>query len=213
MAIEQYQNNYTTTTTALIDSDDATIPVTAAPPDVTGNFRIRIDDELILVGAVSGLNFTGCTRGVEGTTAASHDAGVSVYAIITAGSLQDMQNTFLPATIEYIIDGSGVVITAGVKAYIEVPFDCVITAVRMFADVTGSMVIDVWKDTYANYPPVNADSITASANPTISSGVKSQDTTLTGWNKVINAGDILGINVDSCTTATLATISIDVVRT
>lgn len=116
------------------------------------------------------------------------------------------------AAIELMIDGGGAVITTGVKGYIEVPFACTITRVTMLADVSGSIVVDIWKDTYANYPPVNADSITAAANPTISSATKSQDSTLTGWTTSIAAGDVLGFNVDSATTITKLTLSLRVTR-
>lgn len=51
----------------------------------------------------------------------------------------------------------------------------------------------------SNYPPDDADSITAAAPPTISSDVKSQDAALSGWTTSITAGDILKFNVDSCT--------------
>jgi hypothetical protein len=71
-------------------------------------------------------------------------------------------------------------------------------------------VIDVWKDTYANAPPVNADSITASAPPTLSSAQKSQDTTLTGWTKTVAVGDVFGFNVDSATTITRVTLILSV---
>jgi hypothetical protein len=116
------------------------------------------------------------------------------------------------ATIQFVIDGGGSVITTGVKGYIEIPFACQILGVRMLADVSGSIVVDIWKDTYANYPPVDADSITASAVPTISSATKSEDVTLTGWTKSIVAGDILGFNVDSATTVTRVTVSLTVRR-
>lgn len=115
--------------------------------------------------------------------------------------------------MEFIIDGGGSAITTGVKGYLEVPFAWTnITAGRMLADVSGSIVVDVWKDTYANYPPVDADSITASAPLTISSATKSSDTTLTGWTKTGSAGDILGFNVDSATTVTRVTVSLTLVR-
>ena len=105
--------------------------------------------------------------------------------------------------------GDGVsVITTGQKGYIEIPFDCTISKATVLLDQSGSIVIDVWKDTYANYPPVDADSITASAPPTVSSATKSQDSTLTGWTTSVTAGDIIGFNVDSITTATKATLSI-----
>ena len=114
--------------------------------------------------------------------------------------------------IPFIIDGGGATITTGVKGYVEVPVGCTITAARALADQSGSIVVDIWKDTYANYPPLDADSITASAPVTISSATKSEDTTLTGWTTSITAGDILGFNVDSCTSIQRCTISLTCVK-
>jgi hypothetical protein len=111
-------------------------------------------------------------------------------------------------TIGITVDGAGTALTTGVKGYVQVPFACTITANRMFADQSGSVVIDVWKDVYANFPPTDADSITASAPPTISGAVKSEDATLTGWTTAISAGDILGFNVDSATTITRVTLQL-----
>ncbi len=115
--------------------------------------------------------------------------------------------------IEVVIDGGGSAITTGVKLDIEVPFACTITQVTTLADQSGSIVVDIWKDTYANYPPTVADTITASAKPTLSSATKAQDSTLTGWTKTIAAGDTLRFNVDSITTCTRVTISLKVTRT
>ena len=114
--------------------------------------------------------------------------------------------------IEFVIDGSGSAITTGVKGFIEIPYACTINQVTLLADQSGSIVVDIWKDTYANYPPTNADSIAASAKPTISSATKSQDSTLTGWTTSISAGDILGFNVDSITTCQRVTVSLKVTR-
>lgn len=117
------------------------------------------------------------------------------------------------SAIIWTIDGGGAAITTGQKGYIEIPFACTITAARSFADQSGSIVVDVWKDSYANYPPVDADSITASAPITISAATKSQDTTLTGWTTSVSAGDILGFNVDSVSTITRLTITLTVTKT
>ena len=117
------------------------------------------------------------------------------------------------ASIQIVIDGGGSAITTGVKGFLEVPFACTINRVTMLADQSGSIVVDIWKDTYANYPPTDADSITASAVPTISATTKSQDTTLTGWTTAIAAGDILGFNVDSITTVTRVTLALKVTKT
>ena len=69
-------------------------------------------------------------------------------------------------------------------------------------------MIDVWKDTYANFPPTSADSITGSEKPTLSSAQKNQDLTLTTWTTAVSAGDILAFNVDSASTVTRVTLSI-----
>lgn len=114
-------------------------------------------------------------------------------------------------TIVCVIDGGGNAITTGIKADIYIPYAATITAVTMLADQNGSIVIDIWKDSYANYPPTVADTITASAKPTISAAVKSQDITLTGWTTSISAGDTLRFNVDSAATVTRVILVLTVV--
>jgi len=66
----------------------------------------------------------------------------------------------------------------------------------------GDCVIDIWKNTYANFPPSVADSITAAAKPTIVAASKYLDTTLTGWTTAIAAGDILRFKLESVTNFT-----------
>jgi len=117
------------------------------------------------------------------------------------------------ASLTFIIDGAGSAITTGEKGHIVAPFACTITRVEVEADQSGSIVIDIWKDTYANFPPTDAGSITASAPPTLSTAQKSEDATLTGWTTAIAAGDILAYNVDSITTCTRVTISLKVTKT
>lgn len=63
----------------------------------------------------------------------------------------------------------------------------------------GNCVVDIWKDTYANFPPLVSDSICASNKPTISAGVKYEDTTLTGWTTTVTAGDVLLFHLESTT--------------
>jgi hypothetical protein len=116
-------------------------------------------------------------------------------------------------TLNFIIDGGGSAITTGVQGDLHIDFDCEITQVTMLADQSGSIVVDIWKDSYANFPATDADSITASAVPTITTAVKSQDATLTGWTKTITAGDHLRFNVDSITTCQRVTVAIRVKRT
>ena len=111
------------------------------------------------------------------------------------------------------IDGAGSAISTGSKGFLRVPYDCTITAAQILADQSGSIVIDVLKDTYANFPPTDpADSICASALPTLSSSQKSEDTTLTGWTTSVTKGDVLGFVVDSATTVTRVSLSLIVTK-
>lgn len=116
------------------------------------------------------------------------------------------------ASLSFVIDGGGSPPATGVAGDIEIPFNCTISAVTLLADQSGSIVVDIWKDTYANYPPTDADSITAAAVPTINAATKGQDNTLTGWTTAITAGDILRFNVDSVATITKVTISLKLLR-
>jgi hypothetical protein len=110
-------------------------------------------------------------------------------------------------------DGGGSVLSTGIqKGFIEVPFDCTLQQVTTMGDQSGSIVVDVWKDTYANFPPTVADTITASAKPTLSSAQKAQDATLTGWTKTFTKGDILRFNIDSVTTITAVTLAFRVLK-
>jgi hypothetical protein len=109
------------------------------------------------------------------------------------------------------VDGGGSVLTTGVKGYRSFPVAGTITGVRLLADQTGSIVIDIWKDTFANYPPTVADTITAAAKPTISASNKSEDTTLTGWTTSVSAGDVFGFNIDSVSTITRIVLELTIV--
>jgi hypothetical protein len=125
--------------------------------------------------------------------------------------------TSLVDTIQFVIDGGGSTLTTGMKGYIEVPFACTITRATLLADESGSVVVNVYKCSYANFDagathPASGDKITASAPPTISSSTKAQDSTLTGWTTSISAGDILAFNVDSVSSIQRLTISLKVTR-
>lgn len=112
-----------------------------------------------------------------------------------------------------VFANGGSVLSTGVQGDLIIPFAGTITQCTLLADQTGDVVVDIWKDTYANYPPTVADSITASAKPTISAGLKSQDTTLTGWTTAVAAGNTLRFTIDSVATITRLTIILTISRT
>lgn len=119
----------------------------------------------------------------------------------------------IPGGFGITIDGGGSAITTGVKGYVRVPYAMTITEWELVADQSGSIVIDVWKDTYANYPPTVADTIAGTEKPTLSSATKNQDTSLSSWTTSVAAGDYIGFNVDSATTVTRVHLAIKGTRT
>lgn len=109
----------------------------------------------------------------------------------------DLQKRVLGLTIG---DPIGPVLSVGPKARMEVPFACNVTGWTILADQAGSIVIDVWRDSYANYPPTVADTIAGVEKPSITApALKNQDLTLATWTFAIPAGSILLFNIDSCT--------------
>jgi hypothetical protein len=131
--------------------------------------------------------------------------------VTTSGGVATTAKTALKTRpITFVFDGAGSVLTVGAKARLYVPYACTITAATVLLDQSGDVVIDVWKDTRANYPPTDADSITAAAPPTVSGAVQSQDTTLAGWTTAVSAGDTMIANIDSVATATFASLTLTV---
>jgi len=176
-------------------------------------------DEISVTG-LSGLLADGQTPLAHKT---SHQSGGSdelalAAAQVTSGSfdMARLPTAIKTLTITFIIDGGGSAITPGQKGHLEIPFACTLTAWTLVADQAGAIVIDVWKDTYANFPPTDADAMPgAGKEPTIAAtNQKAQDTDISDWTTVaIAAGDILAFNVDSCTTITRVTLSLKATKT
>lgn len=114
------------------------------------------------------------------------------------------------AALVFIIDGGGEIITTGVKGYLRIPFSGIIDRVTLTADQAGSVQVDIWKSSYADFPPADANSITGGHEPKITASNKYEDASLTGWTTSLNEGDILAFNVDSVTSITRVTVNLHV---
>lgn len=176
---------------------------------------IRVKNDL------SGLEFiTGTGEGVASfldlndTPASYVPADIGKVVKVSDNLELKFDDEKVKAVLSFVIDGGGNVITAGIKGNLEVPFKCTIQSISLLADQVGAIVIDIWKSTYVNFPPMDADSITASAPPTIiATADKSQDFTLSGWTTSLIEGDILRFNVDSATDIQRITLSLKVNKT
>jgi hypothetical protein len=205
----------TATTFNIITDDGALFPTLGADDHMLVTLENSVGDkEIVRIIQRSGDTFTvsatpGYGRGQEGTTAIAFEAQDLVELRLTAGFIDALKE----GSIVYIIDGGGFEIGAGLKGWIEAPFNGTIKSVRLFADQTGSIAIDIWKDIYNNYPPENTwDSITGVTPATIAGAQKSQDSLLTDWTRNFSKGDIFAFNVDSCSSITRCTISMTVDR-
>lgn len=76
-------NLLTTTLSGNINSAVTTITLASTTGFPTAG-GVTIDNEVIFYTGISGAQLTGCTRGADGTTAASHNSGVPVGATILA---------------------------------------------------------------------------------------------------------------------------------
>lgn len=134
-----------------------------------------------------------------GTTAIQAAAGNHAHAAALAFTLGDGTNAIVAASEP--------------DQWVEIPFAGTITGWRLGADAAGSIVLDLWKDTYTNYPPTVADTITAAAKPTLSSAIKATSGALTGWTTAVAAGDWLRVHVDSAATVRRVVLSLSLLRT
>jgi len=174
-------------------------------------------DQIVSISGGTGIttggtypNFTITNSAPDQTVTISGGTGIT-----TGGTYPNftLTNTIRNGSFGITIDGGGSAITTGVKGYITIPYNCTITGWDILADVSGSIVVDVWKDTYANFPPTVADTIAGSEKPTLSSAVKNQDNDLTTWTTSVSSGDIIAFNVDSASTLTRVNLTIKVTKT
>ncbi len=104
--------------------------------------------------------------------------------------------------------------TVGDLVFIQCPFAGTIIEATITgfdatgASVTASAVVDVWLDD--TYPPTIADTITASAKPTLTSDAIVSDSTLTGWTTTVAAGDWFTFTLESMSTAAKVLVQLTV---
>ena len=99
-------------------------------------------------------------------------------------------------------DGQGGIVSVGKTDWVFIPYNCTITGWVITGDQVGSCVIDIWKDTYANFPPTAADSIAGSEKPTLASARTNRDLSLSPPWAAVTAGDCIMFYVESCSTLT-----------
>jgi hypothetical protein len=112
----------------------------------------------------------------------------------TIAAVDDIQHT---PTATWGDNFSTLSVRAGTTCYVRVPYSGTIASWSIIADVSCTCVLDVWKANAAL--PTVANTITASAKPSLSSAATASSSTLTGWTTSVAVGDVFGFNLDSLT--------------
>ena len=158
-------------------------------------------------------HFAGSTQTVTSSTIVNADIANSTIDLTAkvTGLLPsaNMASNTLIRTIGGGFDGGGTALTSGATAttYFTIPFACTISAWNITVD-TGTITFDVWKIATGTAIPTSTNSITASALPAISTGTALHSTTLTGWTTSVSANDIFGVNINTVSSATKASLTL-----
>lgn len=135
--------------------------------------------------------------------------GTAGYQLKSDGTVPSWAASY--AGINFVIDGGGAAIGTAIKGDIEVPFNCDIDRVTLLGDQSGSIVVNILKAAYADYP--GTVSICGTVKPTLAGAAKYQDTTLTSWTTALTAGEIIRYVVESAATVQRCTVALHVRKT
>ncbi len=177
----------------------------------------------------TGTGLTGGPITTTGTVAIANSTANSlsgydnsgVYTTVSIGSGLALSSNILIASaptnslkrnICFSLDGNGSAIAAGGTWYLSnINYAGTITAWDIVADASGSIVIDVWKVNAA--VPTVANTITASALPALSSAQSAFAGAISGWTTSIAANDVFAFKVNSASTVTKVSLTIQVTAT
>jgi hypothetical protein len=180
-------------------------------PNGTGVVRILDDAPLRLMDADNS-NFAAISAPASVTsdyTITLPAAGGAANDVLQFDGSQNASFVSNTRTLNFIIDGGGVTITTGKKGIAVIDGDYTVTGWTIIAGQSGSIVVDVNRATYANFP--TTASIAGSELPTLSSAQKNEDLTLSSWTTTLSARDVLEFEVDSVTTVTRVTVALRLV--
>jgi len=103
-----------------------------------------------------------------------------------------------------------------VKGALKIALGYTLTAWEIVSidGTSGSIVVELWSDSYANFPPVPADVVGGTEKPTLSSAIKAQDLSLNGGaGYPIPAGNWIMWNVASASTVKIVTVAVTLTKT
>ncbi len=197
----QYGNEILDTTNWVFDGTTSDYPLI----DQAGDAYTPVNDQQLIV-AINGLvQVPGIDYTISGTTIifnTAPTAGDTVY-VVGLSTTAD-----LTRTINFVIDSGSAPMSSGIKGEMTLDVTGEIQSWTIVGDQDGQIQLDIGKVDYANFP--NLASICGTERPQLgdiaSNSVqrKNTNTTISSWNKALNAGDLLqfevvyAINIQRC---------------
>ena len=197
----QYGNEILDVTNWVFDGTTTGYPLI----DQSGDAYTPINDQQLIVAVnglvqVPGIDYTVSGTTIIFTTAPSSGDTVYVVGLSTTADLT--------RTINFVIDAGSAPMSSGIKGEMTLDVTGEIQSWTIVGDQDGQIQLDIKKVDYANFP--NFASICGTERPQLgditnnSVARKNTNTTISSWNKALNAGDILqfevvySINIQRC---------------
>ncbi len=139
----------------------------------------------------------------------------SPYNDIYGGNFYASGQHVIPQrSVSFMMDNGPSALISGNQGFISIPYAATITGWNLIGNVSGSMVMDVYRQSYASWATESglsaSNSITAGTNPFISAAAKNQNTNVS-WSGLA-ANDILEFYLSGTTTnITRASLTLTVV--
>jgi hypothetical protein len=189
---------------ALVTGVSAVFGRTGSITATSGDYNTSLVTEntnLYFTNARAQAAISNTATGLTYTSATGVLSLTSGYVIISTAHDTNLSSSAVGVTL----DGNGGVIAVSSTVTLVIPYSGTITGWEILetssTPVSSSIVVDVWKDTYANYPPTVGDAVFTTL-PTLSSATKNQNLSPTFVGSgAVTAGDIMKFNVNSVTSA------------
>ena len=197
----QYGNEILNTTSWVFNGTNTGFPLI----DNAGDAYTPANDQQLIVAIdglvqVPGIDYSTSGTNLVFTTPPTSGQKVYVVGLSTTADLT--------RTINFVVDSGSAPMSSGIKGEMTLDVTGEIQSWTVIGDQDGQIQFDIKKVDYANFP--NFASICGTERPQLgnlgnqSQARKNNNTTISSWNKSLNAGDILqfevvySINIQRC---------------
>jgi hypothetical protein len=136
---------------------------------------------------------------------------------VTAGLISNTDYTaFKAGSCGVIFTSVSGVVTNGTTGYAQVPYNGTITGWTLVStSASGSCTVTVFKDTFANYPPIISTDNIFTVQPALVSQIKNQNLspTFVGSQATVAAGDWIGFTISGVALVSWVNLTLSITKT